>query len=138
MTFTAITEMQARRDHKISIADHRCLAHCVTLTQHRNARDILANEEQAGNTTTYPEPSAKPTMLPTRSVPRSHAASDASISKMGFSEESKHQVAPQHGDRQGEQYQGSAPACRTVVGKHENVKAEPGHGHPAQREDRKR
>ena len=84
MTFTAITEVQARSDHKISIADHRCLAHCVMLTQHRNARDILASEEQAGNTTMYPEPSAKRTILPIRSVPRSHATSDASISKMGF------------------------------------------------------
>ena len=122
MTFTAITEMQARRDHKISIADHRCLAHCVMLTQHRNARDILANEEQAGNTTMDPEPSAKRNILPTRSVPRIHATSDASISKMGFSEKSKNQAAPQHGDRQGEQDEGSALACRTAHSRTEECK----------------
>src|SRR5215470_13444432 len=84
VTFTTITEAHARRDHKISVADHECLTHCVMLIQHRNARDRLANEEQAGNTTTHPDWSAKRNVLPTRSVPRIHATSDASISIMGL------------------------------------------------------
>src|SRR5215813_9409981 len=84
VTFTMITEAQASDDHTRSLADHRCLAHWVILTQHRKARDMLASDEQAGKTTIYPEPSANPTILPTRSVPRSHATTVASISKMGL------------------------------------------------------
>src|SRR4051794_30177673 len=78
-----MTETQASSDHRISVRDHWCLAHCVTLIQHKNARDVLAMNEQAGMTTMYPEPSPKPTTLPTRSVPSNHAASDASIAKIG-------------------------------------------------------
>src|SRR5215475_2545873 len=92
MTFTAITEAQARRDQKISFEDHGCLTHCVTVTQHRNARDTLAKEEQAGNTTTSPEPSANRNMLPTRSVPRIHAVSAASNSKRGVIKNRKSQL----------------------------------------------
>ena len=51
VTFTAITDVQARPDHKRSQADHRCFAHCVMLTKVRNAIDMLASEEQGANTT---------------------------------------------------------------------------------------
>src|SRR4051812_34862662 len=94
MTFTAITEMHASKDQKISATDHGCLTHCVTVTQHRNARDILATEEQAGNTTTSPDPPATRNVLPTRSVPRIHVASDASNSKRGTAKNRK--IKPRH------------------------------------------
>src|SRR5262249_51864744 len=82
VTFTMITEAQASDDHTRSMADHRCLAHWVILTQHRNANDILASDEQAGKADKNPETAGNPTILPTRSVPRSHATSVASTSKM--------------------------------------------------------
>ena len=57
------------RDQRRSLGDHRCLAHCEILTQHRKARDMLASDEQAGKTTIWPDPSAKPTTLPVRRSP---------------------------------------------------------------------
>src|SRR5262245_39205427 len=77
VTFTATTEAQTSRTQTVSLADHRCPAHCEILTQHKSASDILVSEEQAGNTTMYPEPSNMPTVLPTRLVPKSHATNAA-------------------------------------------------------------
>src|SRR5258708_1869343 len=88
-TFMATTEVKTRRHHRISQGDHRCCTHWLMVTQHRKASDMFANEEQAGNIARISEPSAKRTILPTRSVPSSHPTNNASIFKIKLEKHSK-------------------------------------------------
>src|SRR5262245_12583765 len=76
-----MTAAQARRHHQTSCRDRSCPTHSDTLTQHRNASDTFASEEQAGSITILPETSAKLMTMPERAGPRSHRTSDASTSK---------------------------------------------------------
>src|SRR5213080_5397831 len=89
VTFTATTEVKMRRHHRISQGDHRCCTHWLNVTQLRKASDMFANEEQAGNIARTSEPSAKRTILPTRSVPRSHPTINASTFNIELEKHSK-------------------------------------------------
>src|SRR5690242_13941637 len=80
-TFTAMTEAQAKRHQTTSHQDHLWSIHCVTVAQHRKARETLWSDEQAGITIMFPEPSAKATMLPERPVPSSAPTRLASNSR---------------------------------------------------------
>src|SRR5690348_697001 len=80
-TFTAITAAQARRHQTASHQDDLCSTHCVTVAQHRKARETLWSDEQAGNMIMFADPSANATMLPDRFVPNNAPTRLASNSR---------------------------------------------------------
>ena len=89
VAFTATTETHARRHQKISAGDLRCAVISAAVTQHRNAKDTFATEEQPGNITMLPEPSANRTIFPSRCVPNIVATNVESKTKKYFAKNAK-------------------------------------------------